>query len=293
MKIGILGSGFGVYGYLPAVCKNLWTPIMLEKSKNKIDSRPELFQYRDRIIYADSEKNLVENSESLIIATTPKYQTEFLQSNVSININHFYLEKPISPTLEDHFKLIQFLKLNKKNFSVAYLFFYTSWYLNIKNLLRFNKCISLEFIWKVKKNESTWKNNIKFGGGLLYFYGIHFLASLKNLGVPEDNIVIIEDNNEIIISANDLQNNTIKIIICYGDKSHFIIKVPEKNSGKVFYEDQTPFGLQNRLGTIDTRVSFIAKYLKDMNLTSHTDSLGIEEYIFRVIKMNRKNTNLE
>ena len=91
MNIGILGSGFGVYGYLPAVCKNLWTPIILEKNRSKIEARPELFQYKDRITYVSAEKTLIENSHSLIIATTPTYQTKFLQSNDLKNINHLYL----------------------------------------------------------------------------------------------------------------------------------------------------------------------------------------------------------
>jgi hypothetical protein len=289
MNIGILGSGFGVYGYLPAVCKNLWTPIILEKNRYKIEARPELFQHKDRITYVDDEKTLIESSHSLIIATTPTYQNQFLKLNNLNNINHLYLEKPISPTLKDYFKLIQYLKLNKIRFSVAYLFIYSSWYLSLKKLLQTEKSIDIAFNWSVKKMESTWKNNTIYGGGLLYFYGIHFLALLNNLEISVDNIEIIEDYDKVLINATDLQNIKINISINYAEYSYFSIKVPEKNRDKIIYENQTPFGLQNKLGTEDTRVSLIAEYLKDLQLAPNSSSLDIEEYIYAVMKLRRKN----
>ena len=287
MNIGILGSGFGVYGYLPAVCKNLWTPIILEKNRYKIEARPELFQHKDRITYVDNEKTLIESSHSLIIATTHTYQTEFLKLNNLKNINHLYLEKPISPTLKDYFELIQYLKLNKTKFSVAYLFIYSSWYLGLKKLLQSEKSIDVAFNWSVKKIESTWKNSMIYGGGLLYFYGIHFLALLNNLEISMDDIEIIEDNDKVLINVTGLQK--IKISINYAKNSYFSIKVPEKNLNKIIYENQTPFGLQNKLGTEDTRVNLIAEYLKDLQLTPKPSSIDIEEYIYDVMKSRRKN----
>jgi len=288
MKIGILGSGFGVYGYLPAVCKNLWTPIVLEKNRHKIELRSELIHYKKRIIYVDSEKTLIKNSHSLIIATTPTYQTDFLQSNDLKNINHLYLEKPLSHTLKDYFELIQLLKLYKRKFSVAYLFVYSSWYLEVMKLLLTNKHINLKFNWSIKKAQSSWKNDINYGGGLLYFYGIHFLALLNKLKIPLNEIEIIENFDEVTIRATDLQKNTVNIFINYTEHPHFSIKVSKKNSNQIIYENQTPYGLQNKLGIEDTRVSLIAKYLKDLQLTLKSNSLDIEEYIYSAIEVHQK-----
>jgi predicted dehydrogenase len=291
MKIGILGSGFGIYGYLPAACKNFYSPIVLEKNRNKIDLRPELIQYKKRITYAECEKSLIEKSDALIIATTPKYQFELVQSFDLKNINHLYLEKPIAPSLESYSDLIKFLTSNKKSFSVAYLFIYTSWYTEVTNLLKYSHGNNLKFMWSVKKIQSTWKNSVESGGGLLHFYGIHFLALLYHLGISNINIEIIENNEKVEINAIDESNNKIHILINYAENSYFEIKLIDILGDNVILEDQTPFGLQNKLGIEDTRVDLIARYLKDFKTTSRSTGLGIEEYIYRVLKSCRENPN--
>ncbi len=291
MKIGILGSGFGIYGYLPAVCKNFYSPIVLEKNRNKIDLRPELIQYKNRITYAECEKSLIEKSDALIIATTPKYQFELVQSFDLKNINHLYLEKPIAPSLESYSDLIKFLTSNKKSFSVAYLFIYTSWHTEVTNLLKYSHGKNLKFMWSVKKIQSTWKNSVESGGGLLHFYGIHFLALLYHLGILNVNIEIIENNEKVEINAIDVNNNKIHILINYAENSYFEIKLIDILGDNVILEDQTPFGPQNKLGIEDTRVDLIARYLKDFKTTSRSTCLGIEEYIYRVLKSCRENPN--
>jgi hypothetical protein len=288
MKIGIIGSGFGIYGYLPAVCNNSLTPIILEKNRDKIEERPELSKYNKRIIYVLNEKKLFENSSSLIIATTPKYQTELLQSTFFGDIQHFYLEKPISPNLRESFNLIQFLKFKKFNFSVAYLFLYTSWYVDLKNLLVNKESIYLNFIWKVKKTESNWKSDMRQGGGLLYFYGIHFLASLYDLGILEENVDLIETDDKVIINARDLKNNKLMFEIEYADKPHFSFKILEEKVHQIVYENETPFGLKNRIGTEDTRVGLIEKYLRVNNLTLSQKHLDTEIYIYNVMTLHQK-----
>jgi predicted dehydrogenase len=288
MKIGILGSGFGIYGYLPAVCKNFYSPIILEKNRNKIDLRPELIQYKKSITYVESEKSLIEKSDALIIATTPKYQFELVQSFDLKNINHLYLEKPIAPTLESYSDLIKYLTSNQKSFSVAYLFIYTSWYTEVTNLLKSSHENNLMFNWSVKKIQSSWKNSVESGGGLLHFYGIHFLALLYYLGISNINIEIIDDNEKVDINAIDVNNNKIYILINYAENSYFEIKLIDRLGDKVILKDQSPFGPQNKLGTEDTRVDLIARYLKDLNMNSRSTCLGIEEYIYSVLKSCRE-----
>ena len=285
MKIGILGSGFGLYGYLPAVCKNLWTPIILEKKRAVIESRPELIQYRKKILYVIDREELVENSNALVVATTPRFQTEFLQASYDFkNINHFFLEKPISTTPTNYFGLIQLLKSKKINFSVGYLLMYASWYSKLKSLLVNKKYINIEFNWNVKKLESMWKNDTLEGGGLLSFYGIHFLALLKFLNFPEDSIVISENDMGIFIKATQIQNNTIQFLISYSDKSYFSVKLRENKKVIIIFENQTPFGAQNQLGTEDTRVNLITNYLKKSYINSSDYSnLDIELYIYKVL----------
>ena len=290
MKIGILGSGFGIYGYLPAICKNLCSPILLEKNRSKIDLRPELIKYKNRITYEKCEKTLIEKSDSLVVATTPKYQFELLKSFDLKSINHLYLEKPIAPTLESYSELIQFLASNKKSFSVAYLFIYTSWFSEVRNLLQCSQNNNLTFNWSVKKIQSTWKNSVESGGGLLHFYGIHFLALLFYLGIPNSNIKIIDNHENVYVKAIDLNNNEIHILINYAENSFFEIKHIDILSDKVIAKNQTPFGPQNKLGIEDTRVDLIADYLNDLNMTTSFTCIKIEEYIYSALKSCRESS---
>lgn len=284
MKIGILGSGFGIYGYLPATCKNWWSPIILEKNRNKTELRPELNQYKNKITYVQNEKTLIENSEALIVATTPKFQFELLKSCNLKSLNHLYLEKPIAPSIENYLDLIEFLESTKVRFSVAYLFIYTSWYEDLRNLLRFSHGNNLKFVWSIKKIESSWKNSTDLGGGLLYFYGIHFLALLYHLGVLNRSIQIIENFKKVDIVGVDSNKNKIHIVIDFAENSCFEVKLVYSYGDTIIFKNPTPFGPHNKPGVVDTRVDLISRYLKDFNVISTSTSVEIEKYIYSALK---------
>jgi hypothetical protein len=94
-----------------------------------------------------------------------------------------------------------------------------------------------------------------------------------------------------MINVTDLQNKKIHVLINYAEDSHFSINVSKKSINQIIYENQTPFGPQNKIGTEDTRISLIAKYLKDLHLTSDSNFVDIEEYIYAVMKAHQKNTD--
>ena len=71
--IGILGSGFGLYGYLPALC--LYYPnkkiLLNSASRLKFNARTELREYSSQIIWVDGIEQIINRSELLIICYPP------------------------------------------------------------------------------------------------------------------------------------------------------------------------------------------------------------------------------
>ena len=72
MKYLILGSGFGLYGYLPAVLSKKNNTVYLEKKYKKIiNSRKELTIYKNKIVWIQNYLSNLEIIDYLIIAKVP------------------------------------------------------------------------------------------------------------------------------------------------------------------------------------------------------------------------------
>ena len=71
--IGILGSGFGLYGYLPAVCQYYPNKsiLLIKKAKLILNSRSELHNYQKNIIWKENFEDLIKSSDFLIVAYPP------------------------------------------------------------------------------------------------------------------------------------------------------------------------------------------------------------------------------
>ena len=68
----IIGSGFGLYGYLPAIINGLGDEVILPKKYSDfICSRSDLNEIKDKVIWADNQKVSIEKSNTVIIAVPP------------------------------------------------------------------------------------------------------------------------------------------------------------------------------------------------------------------------------
>lgn len=192
--IGIIGRGFGLYGYLPAVCE-LWphSEVLLPKnSQDIIKQRPELQSFLNglKIIFVDEISKILRNAEILIIASTPKKQAALIQTLIKDEsvIKNLYLEKPIAPDARQANSLVH--KLVKQNipFCVGYVMRYTSWFHKLKRFLsEASASDQLLIKWYFKahhyrKNLKNWKRFSEEGGGAINFYGIHLIAVIAELG---------------------------------------------------------------------------------------------------------------
>ncbi len=190
--LGILGGGFGLYGYLPAAVTLLQEPVLLlNKYKPIIDSRQELLSFKDQIIWLESEEELLQTADSLVISRRPIDQ-EALASKclVQTNLKRIMFEKPLASTPEKAQKILDQVAKSDKYCSVGFTFRFTNWALQLKEEILNGEFIEHESInlsWHFmadhfNRNVGSWKMDHAQGGGAIKFYAIHVIALLAELG---------------------------------------------------------------------------------------------------------------
>ena len=91
MSIGILGSGFGLYGYLPAI-NNLGVGVnLLSRTQDVLESRAELRHLKANIEFCHSEQDLIQRSDKIVLARTPSSQLSFIIKH-SGQFEHLFLK---------------------------------------------------------------------------------------------------------------------------------------------------------------------------------------------------------
>ena len=184
-KVGILGSGFGLYGYLPCFLNNKYKVYTLLRYKKKILLRKDLRKYEKKINFICNTNELLHHSDIIVIAKRPYDQEHLIKKIIKKKLFYkdYFFEKPLcsSPLKSIHY--FNLLIKRKVNFRIGYLFLYTNFY---KKFLK-NKNKNINLMWKFKsfdlnKKKLTWKLNHRSGGGIIRFYAIHFFPLLSLIG---------------------------------------------------------------------------------------------------------------
>ena len=260
MNFLIVGSGFGLYGYLPAVSYFSKRIYLNNKYKNFFLKRKELVKYSNKIIWFNNQKKIIKYIDYLVVAQRPQDQFKLIKNLSKINhsIKHFFLEKPISVNPKKSKLFVKYLNDKKISYSFGFILSYLEWFKFIKSNKKKNQ--SFNFIWEIKKknNRKYWKYNLRKGGGLIRFYGIHFIKVLFDLEFTNIMYNKISRKNWII-EANDKKNNLISVELKYASKDKFIYNF--NNSNKVF--SANPFCKNINKLKIDPRCFYIKKYIKD------------------------------
>ncbi|WP_342740144.1 Gfo/Idh/MocA family oxidoreductase [Bradyrhizobium sp. B117] len=193
MKVGILGSGFGLYGYFPAMLACGSEPIFLpERYRAILLKRDDVGHLVDKVQWCADEETLLDRVDAIIIARRPADQVELVADCCRRgNIRRVLLEKPIAPNPEAADRLVEDLLAAGKKFRIAYAFRYTDWG---KQLLRARVKGGLDgaikLVWHFlahhrKTRAPTWKRHVSMGGGAMRFFGIHLIALLSELGYTD------------------------------------------------------------------------------------------------------------
>ena len=273
MNFGILGGGFGIYGWLSALKDNDEIKIhTLTKYKENIFSRDEFYNIRNKIIWDDLEDNILKNSDILIIARRPIDQLNLLRKIV---INSYkcslILEKPIAPSPDESEIILKEIKNNKNNIIINFTLNQTNWANKIIDAIKskskkkiFVKWDLMAYHYKHHKKNSmlSWKAYKDAGGGALRFYCIH-LVHLFSLESEWNHVELINKDlsNEDIFCNIRMNNDYLDVNIICDTKNHnheFKVLINDEiiiNSIDPFIEDDIKYDNTE----LDRRVNYLKK----------------------------------
>lgn len=203
--LGILGSGFGLYGYLPAAVHAGHSKILLPiQYKDKIKSRGDLNGYGSSINWVESDLQVIRRAETIIVARRPSDQSALIpRLTCQENIKTIILEKPLSPTPACTFDLLDMIESSNKKYTAGFIFRYLPWAHKLKAKLAETENASRQ-TWHLNwaflahdqsKKIFTWKSDHKQGGGVIRFFGIHIIALLSELGFRQVTFSSIDNTN--------------------------------------------------------------------------------------------------
>jgi len=272
---GILGGGFGIYGYIPALAqRSISRIVVLEKHIDVINKREELKQYRSLIETASTREEIIKESNSLIISVPPLIQEKYLACMGANNYKYLVLEKPLAATPNEACKILEKSISLSESMRIGYSFSNTRWGNELINLGGFNKKGNVEITWHfyahyLNADRFSWKGNHNEGGGSLRFYGIQLIALLgmvTGLVATHSSIVVDKFARPYLWRGEFINSQGGKIIInlnCCNKLEKFEIKINSKDDIKRI-KLKGPFSNEMEINGADNRVGILSKILETL-----------------------------
>ncbi len=279
MKFGIIGGGFGIYGWLSAI--SFFNEIKIStlfKYKDRIRNRDDILNIQlleKKINWVQTEDQLIKNVDTLVIARRPTDQFKIVNYLIDQSWKgNLILEKPIAPTPELTMRLLKRLSDSKINIQAGFILNETNWTKQVREFILKKKPSKILFNWSFyahhyKNKNLSWKSNPEFGGGALSFYAIHLISWLSSISQwkviacsplasrTEDSCVTFELENEttkVKIKCNSINKSSELFLIKENLKhNEFILKL------------KNPFDEQynkKKLTKIDYRVTYLVKIIE-------------------------------
>jgi hypothetical protein len=281
--IGILGSGFGLYGYLPALANITNEKIcLLERYKEKFNTRTELLPFKKDIIWVKNLNDFFSSIETLIISLTPIEQEKILRNCLNYqNIKNFILEKPLAVSPSSSISLLSDILESNNNFRIGYTFPYTSWAESLFDMKHMQSISQVNITWNFlahhyKNDLQNWKRFHDQGGSVLRFYGIHIIALASDIGYTDilySNINGYKENDfnnwECCFIGKSLPNLYININ-SKSPKTEFSIdsiSMDDLSNKRCIISQDDPFSLKKERdkSLIDSRVALLECILQSFN----------------------------
>ena len=282
--IAIIGSGFGLYGYLPAFVDGCTQRIVLQESyRGRFERRTELASYTDMIQWEADESSVLRVAKGAAIALRPADQVAFVPLCLEqTNIECLLLEKPLAPNPVLAANLFDKLISSRKKFRIGYSFRFTNWGQNLINqIVSCNEDGVLFFEWSFLAHHfandlQNWKRFSLEGGGVVRFFGIHVIALLAEIGYR--NVVVSrafgKSSNELekwiaIFTGNKLPRCEI-VIDSNAELTKFHVEYHSNinDEGHILFANQCdPFEIENAdklQQQLDSRITVLKRLCRSL-----------------------------
>jgi predicted dehydrogenase len=190
LKIGIIGSGFGLYGLLPAFnsIKNCQVVCICGERTGRLEKYCASIGLKN--IYTNWE-DMLKNEELDAVALAVPPGVQYTIAKVAIKKGlHVFAEKPLAANLKQAKELFELAKKEKIVTTVDFIFPEIEQWQKVKQLLNkeiYGKLKNISVAWDflsydIKNKISSWKTESKNGGGALSFYFPHSLYYMEYFG---------------------------------------------------------------------------------------------------------------
>ena len=187
LRIAIVGSGFGLYGQLPALnsIKNCEVVAICGKKTERLVNYCQSIALKK--IYTNSQE-MQENEklDAIAIAVNPYSQYKIAKKAIEKGI-HVFAEKPLAINVTQAKELLNLAKKNKITNAIDFIFPEIDEWKKTKQLLddkKFGKLMHISANWDflsfdLRNKVSSWKTDVTEGGGALSYYFSHSLYYLE------------------------------------------------------------------------------------------------------------------
>ena len=187
VNVGIVGSGFGRVGLLPAFEGIRGCRVVAFSNRTGLNkNRKGITQYTDwRLLLKHKGLNAV------ALAVPPRIQYEIARAALSEGLSVF-AEKPLAATVQEAKELLMLAKRKQVAHAVDFIFPEIPAWKTAKKILDQEKLGALHYLsiqWEwlagdLKYGRTSWKTSVSEGGGALAFYGSHMLNSIEFFAGP-------------------------------------------------------------------------------------------------------------
>ena len=187
MNVAILGAGFGLYGYLPALSELPCRVRLPERYRAVVQGRTELSGLASAIDWVADDKEAVNLADAVIVARRPEDQVGLIEELLAKpRIMRLLLEKPVAPDPDAAARLQGGLEASGKIVRIGYTLGLTGWGQDLcARAAALDDEIGIRWAFRAHHyatDRLNWKRSHAQGGGALRFYGIQWVSLLASLG---------------------------------------------------------------------------------------------------------------
>lgn len=276
----IFGSGFGLYGYLPALIGCGQCVVLPERYRERFLARTELARFSGDIEWAADEAAALARADGVVVALRPGDQAAWIPRCVTQpRLARLMLEKPLAQTPDEALRLQKLLSESGKSFRIGYTFCGTPWAADVREFVAQDRGGLLAIDWRFMAHHyrhdlPNWKRSHPQGGGAIRFYGIQLIAVLAEIGYREvaESCSFGPSEQEIVrwtatVAGNGLPDCRL-VVDCRSDVTEFVVQAQSPHGPrKRLFGNRDPFGDDARMATsdaLDSRVGLLEELIKPL-----------------------------